>query len=198
MQKEIINYGGFNFTRYPNSKNKTNRVYFSGWIFYKGEIKKTYLHRFKWTIERGEIPKGFHIHHKDGDTINNEIDNYECMEGRAHLSYTNKNVSPELKQFRIDTLRKHQYKSAKWHKSKKGSEWHKQHGRNTFIGSETKRKCLECGKEFISTTKYKEVKWCGHKCKVRVAARIFRARRAGLRFDHRGRTRIFRKQHPCS
>ena len=42
------------------------------------------LHRFKWESMRGPIPKGFHVHHKDENKMNNSIYNLECLSPKDH------------------------------------------------------------------------------------------------------------------
>lgn len=44
------------------------------------------LHRVVWEYHNGEIPDGYHIHHRDGDRSNNDISNLELLEGHEHLS----------------------------------------------------------------------------------------------------------------
>ena len=43
------------------------------------------LHRAIWEQVNGPIPEGFHVHHRDGDTFNNCIDNLTIIEGRQHV-----------------------------------------------------------------------------------------------------------------
>lgn len=57
----------------------------NGYMF-RLDKKKMFLHRYIWEIERGEIPKGFEIHHKDGNKLNNIIDNLECISRGEHIS----------------------------------------------------------------------------------------------------------------
>jgi len=46
----------------------------------------------------GQIPSGFHIHHKDGDHTNNSLDNLILMRGSDHLSWHNlKTFSEDMK-----------------------------------------------------------------------------------------------------
>src|SRR5215469_17385379 len=40
------------------------------------------LHRKIWETHRGPLPKGVHIHHRDGNKANNQIDNLEPMLAR--------------------------------------------------------------------------------------------------------------------
>ena len=104
MQKEIISYNGKKFIRYPESKSRSERVYYSGHFKINGVNKKIRLHVYKYLCEVGEIPIGYHIHHKDHNPLNNEINNLECKNGREHISEHGKNASEELKDIRRNIL----------------------------------------------------------------------------------------------
>jgi hypothetical protein len=41
-------------------------------------------HILVWRHFKGTIPKGMEIHHKDGDKLNNEIDNLELIDSLSH------------------------------------------------------------------------------------------------------------------
>lgn len=43
-----------------------------------------HLHRAVWEAEHGPIPAGHHIHHRDGNKLNNEISNLECLSHGEH------------------------------------------------------------------------------------------------------------------
>jgi hypothetical protein len=45
-------------------------------------------HRLVWEAVNGPIPDGWDIHHIDGDTYNNDIDNLECLTHAAHAQLT--------------------------------------------------------------------------------------------------------------
>jgi hypothetical protein len=45
-----------------------------------------YEHRLVWERERGLIPAGYHIHHKNKDKRDNRLENLELVEGRKHHS----------------------------------------------------------------------------------------------------------------
>ena len=59
------------------------KFYDSGNGYLKSQ-KVGWLHRYVWEKHNGPIPKGFIIHHKDHNKLNNDISNLELMEERAH------------------------------------------------------------------------------------------------------------------
>lgn len=46
--------------------------------------KNVLLHRYVWMKYHGEIPKGFQVHHKDGNKLNWNIDNLEMICASEH------------------------------------------------------------------------------------------------------------------
>ena len=55
---------------------------------WKGGLSNAYNHikaREIWQIHYGKIPKNHVIHHKDGNHLNNNIENLECLEEKEHL-----------------------------------------------------------------------------------------------------------------
>ncbi len=42
------------------------------------------MHRYVWENEKGEIPKGWDIHHIDNDRSNNQVENLECLPKAEH------------------------------------------------------------------------------------------------------------------
>src|SRR5271157_3145611 len=71
------------YYRYPEAKRRSDRVYFKGWR----EGVKTYLHIAMWESKFGEIPKGFEVHHRDGDSSHNEFENFELIKVRDHRKH---------------------------------------------------------------------------------------------------------------
>ena len=59
-----------------------------GYVSVKSNItnKQCGIHRIIWECVNGEIPKGYHIHHIDGNPSNNSIYNLELIESNEHLS----------------------------------------------------------------------------------------------------------------
>ena len=41
--------------------------------------EKTYLHRKVWIEANGDIPKGMHIDHINGNTLDNRLENLQCI-----------------------------------------------------------------------------------------------------------------------
>jgi len=53
--------------------------------YWDGEEKKcVYRYQWKWKQAHGEIPEGHHIHHKNGDTSDDRLENLACVEGHSH------------------------------------------------------------------------------------------------------------------
>lgn len=49
-----------------------------------GKTKNEYYSRWLWKKLKGEIPKGYFVHHKDKDTLNDKIENYELVKAGEH------------------------------------------------------------------------------------------------------------------
>lgn len=131
-KKETIVFEGVAYHRYPESKSSVNRAYFTGSI--DGETVR--LHQKIYESHFGKVPAGFHVHHKDGNTLNNSIDNLELASEHDHHSH-------------------HTIKSAdKIYKGKKAF-WGKQQYREVV--------CLECGKNY-QTRSTRDAKFCSSNC----------------------------------
>ena len=52
-------------------------------IFIEG--KTQHIHRLQWIKYHGEIPKGYVIHHKDGNKLNWDIKNLELLSRSEHI-----------------------------------------------------------------------------------------------------------------
>lgn len=110
---------------------------------------KRKLHRLIWEKFNGPIPKGHHIHHKDGDKLNNSIHNLECLSHAEHLSLHMKERGDRL---------------YAWHKSEEGRK---------ALGTKASKlmakrpfktfNCPQCKKDFQSQNEHR-VKYCGINC----------------------------------
>lgn len=68
------------YVEYNGSKYTLRNTGYLG----KTNGKRTLLHRDVWENERGAIPEGWDIHHKDEDKMNNSIENLECLPKSEH------------------------------------------------------------------------------------------------------------------
>lgn len=110
--------------------------------------KNSFFHREIWKNAHGDIPIGYDIHHKDGDKLNNSLENLECLPHAEHLSLhmkANKSLHA-------------------WHKTEEGRK---------FLGEKSKKlwkerpfhslSCLHCLKEFKAKQKDR-AKYCSNNC----------------------------------
>ena len=129
MQREITEYNGYRFIRYPKSTRESDRKYFKGWVVINGKREKKSLHRYMWLIEKGDIPKGYVVHHIDGNYSNNTIDNLTLMlageHEKLHTEKYGEDIWTKVKKGLLDNA----HKAAEWHRSKNGVEWHIQNAK---------------------------------------------------------------------
>lgn len=83
-----IEYKGKKYYRYPDSKRRQLRVYY--WRHDKWKGAPVALHRQIYEDNFGLIPKGWHIHHIDGNTENNSPQNLQAMPACLHASIESK------------------------------------------------------------------------------------------------------------
>lgn len=102
------------------------------------------LHRAIWGAHFGSIPEGFHVHHIDGNSGNNEPTNLELLSAKQHNGMHEprgfRNFSPEVRGI---------YSKQAWKQ-------------RTWVEFE----CLSCGK--VGTTPYpNRRKFCNGTCEAR-------------------------------
>ena len=146
-------------TRTPRKPVDKPHQVFDHKTFYRREdngyyYSKTYgfMHRYVWKTYNGEIPEGFHIHHKDGDRSNNDISNLELLSASEHSKLHAKDnawVKSEACKKLLSEIRE---KTKAWHKSEEGRQWHRMHAKKFNFGCKEygKRICEWCGKEFVA------------------------------------------------
>lgn len=126
------------------------------------------LHRDVWTVAFGEIPRGCHIHHKDGNTKNNALDNLECIPASIHLSGATRKRNASRIQHFTESARE---KAADWHRSEEGRLWHRRHMARVKTWTKWKRVpkiCPYCQVEFQGvqrTSGFSQI-YCSEKCKM--------------------------------
>ena len=109
---------------------KEFRLYPNNQYFTDGTTR---MHIYVWRFHNGTIPKGYHIHHKDEDKWNNQIENLELVERHKHLSlHAKKRIKENPEQFK--KFYEAGIEAAKfWHDTEYGKETHKR------ISKESKR-----------------------------------------------------------
>lgn len=131
MERETIEYRGKKYNRLPNSKRRQHRVYF--WRHDKWKSSPFALHRQIYIYNFGEIPKGYVIHHKDENTLNNKPSNLVAMSKSEHmrLHSSQPHRIERTKDIISRTFHSEEgkQKARDWHKSKEGHEWHVEHAK---------------------------------------------------------------------
>lgn len=151
------------FNNYRFRRDKKTGYYLSS---KKIGDKRKRLHVYVWEYFNGELPKGYNIHHIDGDKSNNDISNLKLLSSSKHNSlHTRENCENNYDRV-IANLNNNALPAAiKWHKSNEGRVWHKKHYeecKDKFI-KEYEFNCLNCNKEFKSTNI--NSKFCSNNCK---------------------------------
>lgn len=142
-----------------------------------------YLHRLAWSSVFGPVPKGCHIHHRDGNRANNAVANLECLPAGEHLSLEWKlGKSANTEHFSANA----RAAAAAWHASDEGRLWHRRHAQRSQSWLKWKREpraCLACGTTFDCLIRANGLgqKFCTTNCK----AAHYRQRRAVERAGRR-------------
>lgn len=178
---ETVVFNGRRYHRNPDAKQKHRRRYFWGRQGY-GSGKKVTLHAAIWEHYNGPVPAGHLVHHKDGDFLNNDISNLECITPSRHgkIHKTGKHLAG----YRHQKMYTHvcwncegEYQTFRKHRTKFCSpicaSRYRYNNRLTF---ET-RVCIVCGAEY-RTDRYGAAKTCSPTCRVRMCANNREAQKA--------------------
>ncbi len=165
MESERIKFNGKTFRRYPESKRRSDRVYFTPGVSdkMKGVAR---LHEEIWKQSNGPIPAGHHVHHEDHNPLNNDPANLVCIPGKEH--HQHHNATPEATaRYQSEEWKAHlaaiRPLAATWHSTPEGIEWHRQHGVNVAAKQPMLAgKCEQCSNAFLSK---KPDRFCSNKCK---------------------------------
>lgn len=135
--------------------------------FLNSTIRKR-LHVYVWEHYNGKVPKGHHVHHKDFDKNNNEIENLVLMSASEHQKLHGDSWDEERKEYaRENLIDNARPKASEWHRSEEGRKWHSEHGKTVYANLPTRKFiCSFCGKEFETKHNYKDAgeKFCSDKC----------------------------------
>lgn len=144
---KYIEYDGFRFCR----DEKTG--------YYLNSTIRKRLHRYVWEKEIGAIPKGYHVHHINGDKSDNRIENLSIMTASGHERLHGQEIA--RKERLRENIKKAAPFAAQWHGSQAGRKWHSDHATGRKAQREGKT-CQYCGKLFQGT---KTQKYCSNACK---------------------------------
>ena len=160
-----IEYKGIKFYRYPHSKHSACRRYYTPGEHYK-KRGVDWLHRQIWKDAYGEIPKGYQIHHKDRDSLNNDPSNLECLPESEHRRHHAEQMTTEQRDWlrrKFERVRQH---AANWHGTEEGRQWHSENGKRAWEGRKAREyQCEYCGKAFTSL-KLSNVRFCSPNCRA--------------------------------
>lgn len=164
VRVESVVFNGYKYNRYPDSPSSAHRRYFT-------RTGGHSLHRAIWEAAHGPIPKGWHVHHKDGDHLNNALENLECLPPSDHW---NEHAASRKDYGQSEQQKQHlaniRQAAIAWHKSEEGRAWHRAHVQNSLaktwaIPRPTKtysHTCVECGAAFIANSA--KAMYCGTAC----------------------------------
>lgn len=124
--------------------------------------KKIRAHVWVWQNHFGKVPKGYHIHHKNEDKSDNQIENLSLISASEHTSMHMQD--PERRKKASEMANQYRHLTKEWHASEEGKAWHKAHGILTWICRKPiKVICDVCLLKF--ETKTYHMRFCSNKCK---------------------------------
>lgn len=143
-------------------KDKKTGYYLSTYI----NGKRYRLHRYLYEKYKGNIPKGYEVHHKDHNKDNNNLNNLVLLSTKEHKLLHGRELTKEQREFYKNNLNeKARPKAIEWHKSEEAKEWHKEQYKKT-LGNRKPQKliCEQCGKGYEIITNGTN-RFCSNKCK---------------------------------
>lgn len=164
---ETIIYKDIAFRRYPESPNWSDSNYYRpNSVHIKRGVKA--LHIEIWQDAHGLVPEGCHIHHRDGDTSNNALDNLECLTAELHAQFHSEHYSDERRERARRHIEEIRPLASAWHKSDEGRAWHRIIGGMAYDNAEVRTYiCERCGNEFRSRDfRSERVRFCSNNCKA--------------------------------
>jgi hypothetical protein len=162
---ETCEWGGRVWRRYPNSPRRSHRVYFQCHAEWKRP--PLYLHREVWKAAHGPIPDGCDIHHADGNPLNNDVANLECLTVGEHRrrhreAYRSERQLEHLRRIRPRGLAG----LARWKQSPEGVAALRENGRAVMASRPfLDFACPQCGCRFRS--RQARAVYCSSACRQR-------------------------------
>lgn len=154
---ERVTFEGKTYYRYPDSPRRTLRVYF---LPYGGGKR---LHIAVWESHNGRrVPRGYHVHHKDENPLNNDPLNLEVVTPKEHARRHHAAMSERGRRMIGNAIAA----APSWHRSKEGRKWHKEHAFKTSNAREKKDYvCRHCCRPFKALP-FGTVAFCRNACRT--------------------------------
>lgn len=144
-------------------KDMKTGYYLAGKITYNGNRER--LHVYVWRYFNGPVPDGYHVHHKDEDKDNNDIENLTCIRGKTHMKYHLLKYTANHQEEMVENLVKNvRPRAAEWHRSEAGRQWHREHCKHLWDKEPTERICEFCGKPYMTIDRGRN-RFCSNNCK---------------------------------
>jgi hypothetical protein len=130
--------------------------------YYTSSRPKIYAHRWVWMQHHGEIPEGYHVHHKDGDTSNNSYENLQLLQKSDHQKQHWNDPEKRAKRRKfLDEIRTLAHEKMRTPKIKeKTRKSMKEAWKSRPL---CKINCVRCGKEVETPQKWR--KFCDSSCR---------------------------------
>lgn len=128
----------------------SRRYYLSQSSSNAGRKRAKGLHVAVWESHHGvPVPPGWHVHHADGDTLNNDPENLVALPPGEHLAIARPIKDMERHKAHLDRVRP---LASQWHASEEGRRWHSENARKSWArrkgqGSH-QHTCEGCGKTY--------------------------------------------------
>jgi len=181
VRVETVRFGGRTYRRYPDSDNPAHRRYF--------RCARGSLHRAVWEHHNGPVPSGHHVHHINGDTADNRIENLACMPAMQHHAEHSEDRSEFARQ-RTQHLADIRAKAAEWHRSDAGRAWHREHAEESLAAARAAKReqgapdiactCAWCGAAYVGHSSRSQ--FCSARCQT--AESRFRRGVSGTEHPH--------------
>lgn len=130
VRVETVLYRNIEFRRYPDSDSPSHREYYKPG---GGHIARGLeaLHREVYKDAHGPIPDGYHVHHVDSDTSNNDPTNLVALPPGEHVEVTvagweARGGSWRNREAMLANLAAIRDKASAWHRSEEGRQWHRE------------------------------------------------------------------------
>lgn len=163
---DVIVFRGTKFRRYPEATGWSERAYYTPGIADRQRGARR-LHEELWIAANGPIPEGSHIHHADGDHLNNDVANLVCLTEDEHKDHHADDRRGRISYpGQAEHLERARVAATRWHRSPEGRAWHREMARKAW----TKRKpqrltCQQCSTEYDTLARHGAERFCSNGCK---------------------------------